>query len=162
MEDSPLYGAPDAAVVPVQADYFGFAATERFTLSDGVSFVDLKVLNEGERRKYQNATNREVQIARGTGEAKLKMRPGDDRTALLQAAIVGWNLKRGIEPVAFTAQSLDLFLNSADPALIDRIEKKIRQMNPWLLSDLTVEQIREEIASLEDMLKVKLEEEAGK
>lgn len=152
-EAAPLQKAP--------FDYFGFSSTERFTFPDGVSFVELKVLNEGERRKYQNSVNRELKIARGTGEAQLKMRPGDDRTELLKSAITGWNLHRAGQPVAFNSTNLEMFLNNADPAIIDKIEKRVRMMNPWLLSDLTVEQIDEEIASLQELREKKLEEEQG-
>jgi hypothetical protein len=146
----------------VQVDYFGFSSSDRFFLPDGVSYVDLKVLNEGERRRYQNESNREIKLGRGGGgDASLKMRPGDDKHTLLTLSIVGWNLMRNGAPVPFTKQLVDQFLSAADPSLIDKIEKRIRQLNPWLLSEMTVEQIDEEIKSLEEMREVRLREEEG-
>ena len=146
----------------IQHDYFGFSSTERCMLPDGVSYVELQVLNEGHRRKYTNDSNREIKLAKGSGDAALRMKPGDDKHSLLKISIVGWNLSRGGVPVPFNAQMLDHFLNSADPAVIDRIEKRIRQINPWLLSEMTVEQIDEEIQSLQEMREVRLREDEGK
>lgn len=154
--------SPPNGEVPLQADYFGFSATRRLTLPDKVSFIDLKVLNEGERRKYLNETNREVRFSKGSGDALMKMRPGDEKNILLKIAIVGWNLTRGGLPMGFNPQGLDLFLNSADPLLVDLIEKEIRSMNPWLLAEMTVADIDREIEQLQEMRKVKVEEEAGK
>lgn len=145
-----------------QADYFGFEHHERFYLSDGRSYVDLQKLNEGQRRKYQNASNRELKLKRNTGDAHLKMAPGDDKAELLKVAVVGWNLTRGGQPVPFNPRALDEFLSLADPAVIDKIETQVRKMNPWLLSEMTVEQIDEELANLQEMRRVKVEEEAGK
>lgn len=145
-----------------QQDYFGFASTDRCMFPDGVSYVELRVLNEGDRRRYTNESNREIRLAKGSGDAALRMRPGDDKHSLLKISIVGWNLSRAGQPVPFTPQMLDQFLTSANPAIIDRIEKRIRQINPWLLSDMTVEQIDEEIQNLQDMREVRLKEDEGK
>jgi hypothetical protein len=41
------------------------------------------------------------------------------------------------------------------------IEKDVRKHNPWLLQEMSVEDIDKEIASLEEMREVKLKEEAG-
>lgn len=148
--------------VPAQVDYFGFANTKRVMLPDGLSYVDLKVLNEGERRRYLNETNREVRIARGSGEASMRMRPGDEKAILLSVAIVGWNLTRAGSPVPFTKEGLDRFLQLTDPRVIDIIEKDVQAMNPWLLAEMSVDMIDKEIASLQEMRQAKLDEEAGK
>jgi hypothetical protein len=154
--------APPAATETVssQQDYFGFSTTTRHMLPDKVSYVELKVLTEGERRAYQNASNRDVKFDRG-GSAQMKLRPGDDRANLLKVAIVGWNLMRQGQPVPFTPQSLDLFLNNTDPKVVDGIEKAIRKSNPWLLSEMSSDDIKKEIEDLTELLAVKLEEEAG-
>lgn len=158
-------GHDGVGVAPInmpQADYFGFAATERMMLPDGVSWLDLKILNEGERRRYQNESNREIKLGRGSSDsASLRMRPGDDRHVLLKMSITGWNLQRNGNVVPFNTVVLDQFLLNADPSLVDRIEKRIRQLNPWLLSEMTVEQIDEEIRSLQEMREVRAREEEG-
>lgn len=153
---------PRADTISGQQDYFGFAQNERHMLPDGRSWVDLAVLNEGQRRRYQNGTSRELKLKRNSGDAMLKMATGDDKYELLKVAIVGWNLQRNGSPVAFNPQTLEQFLSGANPKIIDDIEKRVRKMNPWLLSEMTVEQIDEEIASLQEMRAVRAEEEAGK
>ena len=80
---------------------------------------------------------------------------------LLQNSITGWNLKRAGEDVPCDKRNLNDFLKFANPTVVDLIEKEVRKFNPWLLTDMTVEEIDKEIASLEEM-KVKLQEqEAG-
>lgn len=161
-EVTSLVGASEEEdLQPVQADYFGFAATRRKYLNDRVSWVELKVLNEGERRKYLNETNREVKLSRNSGDAHLKMRPGDDKAALLQTAIVGWNLQRNGQPVTFNRATLEEFLKFADPRVVDEIDKEIRKMNPWLMAEMSVDDIRKEIADLEELLASKIAEEEG-
>lgn len=167
MEDTLEKPAPwaDTATEPTEAptpvDYFGFSSTKLYYLPDKVSYVELKVMNEGERRNYANETNREVRFGRNTGEAAIKMKPGDDRMLLLKKAVVGWNLRRGGEPVPFNAGTLQEFLNVTDPKIVDLIEKEIRLMNPWLLAELSLEDMDREIEQLQEMRRKKAEEEEG-
>src|SRR5690606_12174048 len=70
-------GQPDST--PVQADYFAFDKTEKVMLPDGVSWVEVKVLNEGARRKYLNEVNKEVRLQRATGDAVMRLASGDER-----------------------------------------------------------------------------------
>jgi hypothetical protein len=103
-------------------------------------------------------------VERSSGNARMKMAPGDERHALLEAAITGWNVVRGPDhvPMPFTPANLRVFLDKAPPRVIDLIEKEVRKANPWLLQEMTVEDIDKEIASLEEMREAKLKEEAGK
>lgn len=155
---------PDASL-PVQADYFAFGETFQCFLPDGVSYVEHKSLNEGSRRKYLNQVNREVTLERGSGNARMKLASGDEKHLLLEEAIVGWNLQQNGKPLSFSKGSggstLNQFLAAADPSIIDLIEKDVRKHNKWLLNEVTVEGIKEQIADLEEMLQEKLEEEAG-
>lgn len=145
-----------------QADYFGFEEFHQHVLPDGVSFIELRVLNEGDRRAYLDKVNREVRVQRATGDAVMNMQAGKEKKALLEQAIVGWNLSRGGTPVPFSPRALTDFLNSANPRIIDDIEKTIRKLNPWLQGEMTAEDIRKEIATLEELLAEKLKEEEGK
>ena len=45
---------PYAADERVQDDYFGFAESRRHYLPDGLSWVEIAVMNEGEKRKFMN------------------------------------------------------------------------------------------------------------
>src|SRR5436190_10142041 len=88
---------PEDPIVRIQQDYFAFDIIGRTMFPDGISWVEHAVMNEGARRKYLNAVNREVRVQKSTQDAILKMAPGEERTELLKATIVGWNLSRGGE-----------------------------------------------------------------
>lgn len=154
-----------AAGVPltekVQVDYFGIEEVRQVNLPDGISFIQHKVMNEGDRRKYLNGMNRDVTIQKSTGDAKLQMRPGDERYALLKSAICGWNLTRNGHPLNFSPTHLEQFLNSAPPKVIDLIDKEVRKANAWLVEDMSVEDIDKEIETLQELRQAKLDDEAG-
>jgi hypothetical protein len=154
--------SPDS---PVQADYFGFDETHTVYLPDGKSFIQHKTLTEGDRRNYLDKVNKEVRVEKVSGDMRIPMAQGAERHILLDAAIVGWNLVRDGQPVPFSKGSkgstLAQFLESANPKIIDEIEKDIRKRNPWLLAELSVEEIDKQIADLEEMKAVKQKEEAG-
>lgn len=151
-----------ATTESVAADYFGFDDIKQVTLPDGVSYVQHRVLNEGQRRKYLNAVNRDVRIQKATGDALMRMSPGDERMQLLKSALVGWNLKKSGIDVPFTDRYLTEFLEKANPRIIDLIEKEVRMANPWLMSELSVEDIDREIKDLTELRERKVEEEEGK
>lgn len=146
----------------IRHDYFAFEETLRVPLSDGTSYIEHKVLNEGAKRQYLNKTNRSVKVSRVTQEASITSAPGDERHALLEAAITGWDLQTGGQSVPFNKDNLRRFLEVADPRVIDDIEKAIRLANPWLLQEMSVEDIDKEIAALQELRTKKVEEEEGK
>lgn len=151
-----------AVVEAVQVDYFGFDETHTVMLPDGKSFVQHRTLNEGARRKYLNAVNRDVKFQKSTGDAIMRIASGDEKAALLKAALCGWNLIRNGQPLAFNDRNLTEFLDKASPQIIDLIHKDIQQANSWLTSDVTVEDIDKEIAELQEQRQRLLEEESGK
>lgn len=146
----------------VAADYFGFDETQRVVLPDGISFIEHRVLNEGQRRKYLNAVNRDVRIQKATGDALMRMSPGDERRELLRSALVGWNLKKNGMDVPFNDKFLSEFLDKANPKVVDLIEKEVRKANPWLLAELSIEDIDREIRDLTELRERKVQEEEGK
>jgi hypothetical protein len=146
----------------VQDDYFGFEQTERVTLPDGKSWVEFKVMAEGDRRQYLNAQNRKVTIRKGSGDAELELKPGDDKYNLLKLTLTGWNLRRQGQPVVFNKRELDQFLNGANPRIVDLIHKEVTLKHPWLLDQMTIEDIDKEIENLQAMRKIVEEREAGK
>ena len=150
----------------VQIDYFGFEETERVPLPDHRSYVDIKALNEGGRRAYLNAVNREVKISKGTGDAIMQMANGDERRILLRHAICGWNLVRTrngtLEPVPFKEGLLSEFLEKANPMVIEVIDKAVRKQNPWLMIDVSLEDLEKQREELDDQIEKKRREEEGK
>ncbi len=159
--EAAMRAAGQADSTPVQDDYFAFDQTERVMLPDGVSYIDIKILNEGARRKYLNSVNREVKLQKATGDAVMKLASGDERKAILESSICGWNLTRAGAPVPFTAGEVTNFLSRANPKLIDIIEKKVRELNPWLAGDITIEDIDQQIAELTELRAQKVAEEEG-
>ena len=148
-------------------DYFGFDQTYQVDLPDGKSHVIHTVLNEGARRRYMNEVNREVRVQKVTGDAIMKMAAGDERVGLLRSAITGWNMRTRdkdgeLVPVPFTKNKLSEFLDKADPVIIDLIEKDVRERNPWLLAEVTVDDIDKQIDELNEMRDKKLKEDDAK
>jgi hypothetical protein len=150
----------------MQVDYFGFEETARVELPDNRSYVDIKALNEGGRRAYLNAVNKEVRITKGTGDAVMQMANGDERRILLRHAICGWNLVKvrngSLDPVPFKEGLLSEFLEKANPVVIDVIDKAVRKQNPWLQTDVTLEDLEKQREELDEQIEKKRAEEEGK
>ena len=145
-----------------QVDYFGVVDDVRHYLPDGKSWVSLKVFMEGDRRRFQNAVNKDVKISRNSGDMAMRLSPGEERHALLTMAITGWNFVRNGRPVQFTPRVLEEFLEVGNTTAIDAIEKKVREINPWLGNEMTVEDVDTEIARLEDLKRELKAKEATK
>jgi hypothetical protein len=145
-----------------QVDYFGRPADFIHYLPDGKTWVTIKFFMEGERRHFQNKINKDVKIARGSGDMALKLAPGDERYELLSLAITGWNLVKDGKPFPFTPRSLKDFLDLGSTVAIDNIEKKVRELNPWLGSELSVEDIDKEIERLQELRAQRVEQDRGK
>ena len=151
-----------APYTAVQDDYFGFNERYIFTLPDGKSFIEHKALTEGDRRQYLKGTNREVKFAKATQDASMKLSPGEDKAALLTVAITNWNLMRGGQPLPFSPANLRNFLEVANPKIIDLIHEDVTKHNPWLLNELSVEDLDREIAALQTQRDALLDADSGK
>lgn len=145
----------------VYDDYFGFGETHRVNLPDGSSWVEFKVMNEGERRQYLNKQNRSIRIKKASGDAEMEMAPGDERYHLLKTVLVNWNLRRNGNPVPFNSQTVDEFLKAANPRVVDNIEKAVRKAHPWLMAELSLEDIDQEIKNLQELREVVEREQSG-
>ena len=161
-KEAPVPAAPEDEMTESGQIDFGFSETTRVDLPDGKSWVEIKTLTEGDRRKYQNALNRDVRIDRAKGDMHMKIQSGDERKALLMAAIDNWNLTRNGKAVKCDDPQKREFIDGGNPRIIDLIEKEIRKNNSWLQQDMSVEDIQREIDSLEELKQQKLDEEAAK
>lgn len=144
-----------------QVDYFGFSHVETHYLPDGITFVELQAMNEGDKAKFQKSTQRDMVLEKGSGNARFKMDPAAERHALLETSIKGWNFQRGGQPIPYTQASFRDFIRLADPEIIEKIELAIRKLNPWLLAELTVEEIDKQIDELKEMREVAEKRESG-
>lgn len=154
-------GYNDNKTEHVQSDYFGFSRTEKHYLPDKVSYIEIKALNEGEKKKYQDKTSKDLVLERGSGNARMSVLQGSERHELIREAMVDWNLSRGGAPVPFNKVNIGDFLTLADPKVIEDLEKAVRKLNPWLMADMSVEDIQHEIDNLEEMKKEAEKREAG-
>ena len=158
--------AGDAPVLPTQEeqyeDYFGFDKTEVYTLPDGKQQIFFKVMTEGQKTKFQQKTNRDIHVNRGTNDMRIKADPAGERRALIQSSVVDWTLMRrnkttgAWEKAPFSntgspGDELSKWLDSANPKIVEELEDAIRKANPWLQADMTVEQIDEELQRLHDL-----------
>lgn len=146
-------------------DYWGFSENHKFFFPDGLQFIEYKTMTEGDKQKFQRATNRDLTLSRQTGDAKVKVDQASDRNALFTVACSDWNLRRDGKPVPFTNDgkggTLQQWLQVANPRIVEDLEKAIRLANPWLLGDMKPDDIRKQIDDLQDMLKLAEEREAG-
>lgn len=148
--------------VPQTVDYFATTDTHEVLLPDGVQWVRVKEMNEGERKKYQNQTNRDVRMNRKTQELVLKSAVGDDMHLLLQMAIVDWYVVRAGQSLAFTRHSLEQALDSWPPTVVDHIARAVRKYNPWLTgTEDDLDAMREEYKELGERI-TELESRAAK
>lgn len=155
----------------VFADYWGFSDTKNHFLPDGRQYFVIQRMNEGAKAKYQREIRSDITIQRSTGDAKMKADPATERHALLKACVVGWNLKAKDEragtviDVPFSISSgqynFEKWLSVADPRWVEELEKECRKLNPWLLQELSVEDIDKEIENLKEMREAAAKREAG-
>lgn len=143
-----------------QVDYFSFFERKKIILPDGVSWIEIEALNEGAKAQFQKSTSRDILMDRG-GNSRVKMDQASERHQLIKTSVKDWSLRRGREAVPFTPRELDQFLAIANPKIVELIEVEIRKLNPWLMADLSVKDIDEQIEQLQDMRKIAEEREAG-
>jgi hypothetical protein len=146
---------------PVYEDYFGFAKTERWYFPDGKQYIEFEIMNEGKKAKFQKHTQRDLVLERNSGNARMKVDPSQERHELLRSSVTDWYLTRGGQPIPYTERAFKDFLELADPVLIEDLEKAVRKANPWLMAEMSVEDIDREIENLQEMRKIAEERERG-
>lgn len=147
----------------VQAVYFGFDEILQAMFPDGVTYLEHRVLTEGKRTAYNKSLKRVVRVQNVTKDALMNTPTGEERAALMEVAVFDWNLiGPDRKPIPFNLNNLRKFVENANPAIIDHLYKQIAEANPWLNSEVTVEDIDAEIANLQEMREKKVEEEAAK
>jgi hypothetical protein len=151
-------------------NYYGFDSAETWYFPDHKQYIQFKRMNEGERAHFQQMTTRDVTVVRGSGDAKVKVDPATERRELIVASVTGWHLVRpdgkgGWQQIPFSKGSpgaeLEKWLNVADPRLVDELEQAIRKANPWLLSEMSVEDIDKQMDQLREMREQVLERKRG-
>lgn len=162
--DAPLVDDEESREV----DYFGFDKSHVFTMPNGRQQIFFKSMNEGAKADFQKTTSRDLRVQRSSGDALVKMDQAAERHTLIMKSVTGWTLRRrnpktqAWENAPFDQSTLRRFLDTADPQIIEDLEKEIRKANPWMLDEMSVEEIDKEIASLQEMRAAAVKREEGK
>jgi hypothetical protein len=135
-------------------DYWSFSQKERFMLPDGKQWIEFNIMNEGQKASYQKKINKDIKFNRKTSDATIRSDIADERHALIETSVTGWYMLQGGNPanqVAFSVQMLRNWLNVANPRIVENLEVAIRKANPWLMGDMTLDDIDEEIQRLQEL-----------
>ena len=142
-------------------DYFGFDEFGTFMLPDGKQWIKFKIMSEGDRAKFQRLTNKDIKITRGTGDASINADVAAERHELIKTSVVDWymfgreNPSAPMQQIPFTKSgrglNLENWLSKANPKIVDDLELAIRQANPWMQADMTVEEIDKELERLREL-----------
>lgn len=153
-------------------DYFGFDDFGQYTFPDGKTWIKFKIMDEGDRAKFQRMTNKDIKISKNSGDASIPTDVAKERHDLIKTSVVDWNLHtrsgpgQPMQPVGFSLSSgkvnLESWLARANPKLVDELELAIRKANPWLQADMTVEEIDKEIERLQELRAEAVKREAAK
>ncbi len=150
-------------------NYYAFDEKEKWFFPDGKQWIEFQKLTEGARAKFLKATRSDVHLNQKSGEARIPFDQSADRKQLLLASITDWLLVSfvggratpiGFQPGATQGGVVSQWIDRANPAILGQLEKAIRKANPWLLNEMSSEQIRKEIADLEELLVVAEKREA--
>jgi hypothetical protein len=151
---------PQAPPAPPVVDYWGTDTYDKWYLPDGVQYFEFKLMNEGEKTKFEKLTNQDLIVNRDQS-ARMKVDPSEQRHTLIKTSVTNWNLYKDGQVVDFNKHVLEKWLEVADPKLVADLEFAIRLANPWMQQDMSIEEIDKEIERLYDMRKQVLEKEAG-
>jgi hypothetical protein len=147
-------------------NYYSFDEREQWLFPDKKQWIQFKKLTEGDRARYLKATRSDVHLNQKSGEARIPFDQSADRRELLLASITDWHIVSFAtgRPVPIPFQppvntsgktilggTVSQWIQNANPEILGSLEKAIRKYNPWLLNEMSVEQIDKEIADLTEL-----------
>lgn len=146
-------------------DYWGVDETHQFKLPDGKQWIEFRIMDEGAKSRFQKLTNQDLTIGRNQ-EAKVRLDPANERHTLIKESVTNWlmfkkNAEGTPEPVAFSKQLLQKWLEVAPPKVVEDLEYAIRMKNPWMQAEMTIEAIDEQIDRLQETRRQIIDREAG-
>lgn len=154
---------------PGYQDFFSpFVGYDKYTLPDGLQTITFKIMNEGDRMEYQRKTNRPISIDRKSDTASIRPDVAADRLELILTTVTDWNLFMRKHdtgewvPVVFTKANLNNWVRTTNPKIVTDLERAIQKANPWMMAEMTVEEIDAEISNLQDLRDRRVREEAEK
>ena len=117
-------------------------------------YIICEKMNEGKRSLYQKKTNSKVTILKQNQNAEMGVDPARDRRALIEGSVKGWYMLRA-DPsgkpyeVGYSDRAFKEWYDQANPVDIEKLEREIRDHNPWMLAEMTVDAIDEEMERLQ-------------
>jgi hypothetical protein len=155
-DDAPQLSAANDPNAPQIVDYWsGPPANQRWYFPDKVQYIEFLPMTHGMRAQFNARTNKEMTMDRKTQQLKIKTDVSGDTDVLIEVSCTGWYVFRGGAPVQFgkngPGSPLMQWVRQAPPELVDSLEKAIRDANPWMDAELTVESIDEEIKRLYEL-----------
>lgn len=160
---------PDVPVVDTgegYEDYWGVSETRRYTLPDGKQWIEFKIMDEGDKTKFQKMTNSDLIVQR-SGDSRIKIDPARERHELIKNSVTNWNLVQrdpvlnSWTPAPFSTRGVEQWLEKAPPKIVEELELEIRKANPWMQADMSVDEIDKEIERLQDLRTLARERELG-
>jgi hypothetical protein len=164
-------GTPNADVE--YENYWGVDETFKFWLPDNKQYFEIRPMDEGRKVKFQKMTNKAVRMNQRTEEASFDIDPAEERHTLIKESTVSWLIMQRDETGGWSEypcppstdtrfkRSLEQLLDKFNPKVVQDLEFFIRQKNPWMQSDMTVEDIDKELDRLQQMRRDKVRQEAG-
>lgn len=146
---------------PVIANYWGVKEERKHFLPDGTQHFVFKIMNEGDKVKFQKMTNQDLIVNRDNS-ARIKMDPATERHQLIETCVTGWKLYMpdGAE-AKFSSAMLKNWLTEASPKLVEDLEFAIRKANPWMQADMSLEEVDKELDRLTDLKKDLINKQLG-
>ena len=145
--------------------FFGGNSVVRHNMKDDpASWVEVKVMTEGDRAKYDSDTKTPMEVDSNTKKTQFSVDSGVQRAALVRHGVKAWNFvdSDGVTELPVNRGTLDRILTEFAPAIIDEIAQAVTEANPWLKGERTVEEIDTEIERLEkERAEVKAREEGN-
>ena len=151
----------DEAIHTARLSPFAAGSETVHTLSDGQTTVTVKRLNEGERRDFMKSTQKPLKVSQADQTVEMMPDMVGTRHALIKAALTDWNFEVGGAPLPFNPGNVRRLLDEGDPAVIDEIEEAARETNPWLLDDVSLDDLLDQREKLDEMIDAKRAAEEG-
>lgn len=148
--------------VPQYVNYWGTDETKNVYLDNNKNqYFTIKKMSEGDKAKYQRRTSVDMVVDRNQ-DSRIKIDPATERHELIKASLVGWllmqpgpNPEDEWTPMPFSGRGVELWLEKAPPKAVEDLETEIREFNPWMMAELSIDGLESEISRLEDLLRKK-------
>lgn len=120
--------------------YFGVEERVKYYLpeTEEEQWIEHKKLKEGERRQYEDSSQKRISMNTQTNMVEMDMALGADRQSLFDAAVVAFKILRNEngEDVEVTDMSRWPEIRDEMPGDISQsLLESIRELNPWLQPD---------------------------